>query len=209
MVVTVNSLLAQDSFVPDMIILYWICLIVGGGLLVITVVSGGDADGDLSADIDVDADVDVDTDHAGDLASWISIRFFVYFAAMFGAIGVTLTHMTSVSLPGVVIWSLIGGIIVGQGVHQVFNTLKKNSGDSTPNPQDYVNKLARVTIAIAPPHKGEIVLQVGRTQRFVPAQSKQSDMNFKVGDTVAIVDYRNGIGEVISQKEYEFLNNHT
>jgi len=208
-------LLAQDGSVSALTTVYWICLIVGGGLLIVSVVASGDTDGDLGGDIDADADFDLDADvdsgHASatDLASWFSIRFVVYFAAMFGVIGVSLTHLTSVGQSWIVAWSILGGVAVGQSVHQLMKSLNKNSGDSTPSQEDYVNKLARVTIAITPPKKGEIALQVGRSQRYVPAMAKQSDMSFKVGDMVAVVDYRNGIGEVISQEEYEFLNNHS
>ena len=43
---------------------YWICLIVGGGLLVISTIAGASsiADADVEFDVDVDADFDVDLD---------------------------------------------------------------------------------------------------------------------------------------------------
>ena len=84
--------------------LYWICLIFGGGLILVSSVSGGDADADVDVDVDayfdayfdmeadvdvdVDADLDAEVDHggeiaaAGSLATWFSIRFAVYFMAM-------------------------------------------------------------------------------------------------------------------------------
>ncbi len=213
---------AQAGVVSGLVSAYWICLIVGGGLLVISVFIGGDADGDIGGDVDVDVDVeanfDIDTDAgvetgletqhhgAGDLTTWFSTRFLVYFAAMFGVIGVALTHMSTVGPWWTLAWSVAGGLVSGQGVHQLLRTLKKNSGDSKPRRADYMNKSARVTMAITPPKMGEVAIQVGRAQRYIASKSKRADTSFKVGDTVAVVDYQNGICEVVSKEEYDFIN---
>ena len=61
---------------PALITLYWICLIVGGGLLVISTFLGGhhdasgDFDMDVGGDIDLGGDIDVggDVDLGGDLS---------------------------------------------------------------------------------------------------------------------------------------------
>ena len=41
---------------------YWICTIVGGGLVLISTLSGGDSDSHLDVDTHVDLDVDMDVD---------------------------------------------------------------------------------------------------------------------------------------------------
>lgn len=197
---------------PELTTLYWVCLIVGGGLILISSVAGGDADGgfdaDLDVDIDVDADVDLDTGyvHASALASWFSIQFVVFFLAMFGVIGVTMTHLSE-RTPGVVLTiALCAGLLVGQGVHQLMRKLRRSSGDSTPKTQDYVNKLARVTISVANDKKGEIALRVGRSDRFIPALSKHAHDTFSPDQQVGVVAYRDGVAEVVSRKEFEFLS---
>ncbi len=48
---------------------YWICLIVGGGLLIISSIAGGDADVDVDLDIDVDMDLDAGHAHAANTAA--------------------------------------------------------------------------------------------------------------------------------------------
>ena len=61
---------------PTLITLYWICLIVGGGLLVISTFLGGhhdaagDVDMDVGGSIDLGGDIDVggDVDVGGDLS---------------------------------------------------------------------------------------------------------------------------------------------
>lgn len=205
---------------------YWGGLIIGGGLLVVSILGGHDsdvdvdvdagfdfdADADLDFDVDADAGVDVDlgTDvahaaHGGfaDLTTWFSLRFVVFFAAVFGAIGVILTYLTGLH-PGITfVIALAVGLLVGQGVHQTFRLIRRTSGDSAPRPQDYVNKLARVTIAISHPQKGEVALQVRGARRFVPAVTSDAGQSFKVGDEVVVVGYRAGVARVVSREEFE------
>ena len=182
---------------------YWICTILGGGLLVVSTATGGDAGGDVDVDVDadfdadldadLDADVGVDTDvsvedlghveaghagaagvgagHGGALALWggFSVRFVVLCMAVCGVVGVVLTYLSNVNAALTFGIALVAGVAVGQVVHQLVRMLKRTSGDSTPRPQDYVNKLARVTIPFAQPNQGEIALQVRPTRRPVPA----------------------------------------
>ncbi len=226
---------------PTLITLYWICLIVGGGLLVISTFLGGDhhaggdmdmdvggdidlggdvdVGGDLSVDAHVDADVGMDPDvstdgggelnieqaHAMSLASWFSIRFLTYFMAAFGVVGVVLTHMSEFGSGATAAWAVLAGLVVGQCVHQIMRGLSRNSGNSALGPKDYINKLARVTVTITYPRKGEVAVPVIRGERFVPAIAKRANTKFKVGDQVAVVAYRGGIAEVVSREEYEFL----
>lgn len=202
---------------------YWVCLIVGGGLLIISSLGGGDSDVDVGGDaLDVDLqpdfdadfqadlshDVDFSTDHVhaiSGLSTWFSVRFMVFFTAFFGACGVVLTHLSQLAPWLVLLISLVGGLLVGQGVHQLIRFIRRTSGDSTPGPQDYVDKLARVTIALTPQGKGEVALRVGGSQRYMPAVSRRSDAQFHHGDQVVVVAYRDGALEVVSREDYRQL----
>lgn len=209
---------------PDLTILYWICMIVGGSLLVLSMVGAaeGDADVDFDADVSLDADVDMDADidadlsaddvgagygGVGSLATWLSVRFLVYFVAVFGVLGVVLTYLTSTGRSATLGVAALGGLVAGQGVHQLFRKLKQSSGNSTPTVEDYINKIGRVSIPVTGEQKGEISLRVRRSDRYIPALAKHADAMFKAGDEVAVVDYRGGVAEVISRQEYEFLTN--
>lgn len=90
---------------------YWVCLIVGGGLLVISTVSGadtnadvgGDFEADFDAELDADMDLETEIDHvealhggAMTLSTWFSIRFLVFAMAVFGALGVVLDRKSVV-----------------------------------------------------------------------------------------------------------------
>lgn len=207
---------------------YWACLIVGGGLLLISSLAGGHGDADLGGhfdgdlgDISLDAHVDVGADfhapadvagdvhagHAGatSLASWFSVQFVVYFMAMFGLIGVTLTHLTDTGGGVTVAAATLGGLLVGQGVHQLLRKLRRTSGNSTTQLADYLNKIARVTIDMSHQSTGEVALNVGSNERFLPAVSKREDVKFSRGDAVAVVEYQGGVAQVVSREEFEFL----
>lgn len=190
---------------PELTTLYWVCLIVGGGLIVISSVAGGDADAGFDADLDVDLDVDTGYAHASALTSWFSIQFVVFFLAMFGVVGVTMTHLTQRTSGVVLTLAISAGLLVGQGVHQLLRKLRRSSGDSTPKVADYVNKLARVTITVANEKKGEIALRVGRSDRFIAALARHSDDTFSPDQQVGVVAYRDGVAEVVSREEFEFL----
>ncbi|MCH7885131.1 MAG: DUF1449 family protein [Planctomycetes bacterium] len=190
---------------PELTTLYWVCLIVGGGLIVISSVAGGDADAGFDADLDVDLDVDTGHAYASALTSWFSIQFVVFFLAMFGVVGVTLTHLTQRTSGVVLTLAISAGLLVGQGVHQLLRKLRRSSGDSTPKVDDYINKLARVTITVANEKKGEIALRVGRSDRFIAALARHSDDTFSPDQQVGVVAYRDGVAEVVSREEFEFL----
>lgn len=212
---------------PLLITFYWVCLVVGGGLVVLSILGGvgdgADADADLSAGAASDFSVDgaADLSHAdlphelhavGDghlthadavgLSQWFSLRFLVYFAAMFGAVGVILTYLTDLSPIWILSLALLAGAAVGQGFQQVMMYARRTAGDSTPRPQDYVQRLARVSIPIRPPDKGEVTLQVRGTERSIPALAQDGRSTFAGGAEVVVVAYRAGIAEVQSREKF-------
>jgi membrane protein implicated in regulation of membrane protease activity len=216
-------LLGALSTIAILTTVYWACLVVGGGLVALSMF-GGDSDTDVSVDTDVDvgfdADVDLDADGAFDvdtdgvdlshahtdvaaLSTWFSMRFVVFFVAVFGAVGVILRHLTALGTMMTFVVALVVGLIIGQVVHHVFRAVRSTSGDSTPRPQDYVNRLARVTIAITPPDKGEVSIQVRSARRFVPAVATGEAPGFSAGDEVVVVGYRAGVAQVVSREEFE------
>ena len=228
---------------------YVVCLIVGGGLLVISTVFGGDhdtdfdtggADADFSVDAHVDMDaggVDVDVSgadvdlsgvdasadfqmaqagadmihahvgaHALSLSLLFSIRFLLYFSAVFCALGTVLSYMTDTSSGMTLGLALGSGLLVGQGVHQAVRALQRSSGNSATTKEDFVGKPARVTIAIKPPARGEVAVQIRNSRRHLAAIAKRPDDEFNVGDRIVITSCAGGTAEVISQQEYEFIN---
>lgn len=206
--------------------LYWACLVAGGGLIVISMLAGGhgsatdsslDAPGDIGPVVDAPQDfaADVPPDvldalhakHVGGashngstaLSQWISLRFLVYFAGVFGAVGVILSNFADFSTGVVLLIATLSGVVVGQIVQQTLRAILRTSGNSAPTPQEYVNRLARVTIPIQPPHRGEIAVQVRSSERRIPAAA---DGAYGAGEQVVVVAYRGGVAEVVSRAAY-------
>lgn len=199
--------------------IYIICLILGGGLLLLSATfSGhhGDASfdahpsGDASFDqgsADIHHDVATNGHHSTfTVANWFSVQFAIYFIAVFGLIGTTLTYASTTSAQTVMAASMIGGIVVGQGVHQTMRYLKRTGCSSEVAAEDFLNKPARVTINIDPPRQGEVALSVNSGERFVCAVARRPDDKFRVGDRVVVVTFRNGVAEVVSREEFEFVS---
>lgn len=180
----------------------------------------GVGDVDVHVDVDADADVGHDVDlgdegghdaAVGDaasgpfaLANWFSVKFVVYFAAMFGGVGLTLDKLTDMTPFSVLVYALIGGFIIGQGAHQFLRLIRKTSGNSQVSVRDFINRTGRITIRVQPPKRGEVAIHIGDRERFVPAVSRRPDDEFKVGDKVVIVGFNAGTAEVISKREHEF-----
>lgn len=199
---TVASILAAT---PSLGGLYIVCLIVGGGLLLISTVFGGHSDTDV--DVEVDVHVDADADPAGiSLSEWFSIRFVVYFAASFGLIGTVLTYALTTSPGWTLGWAALGGLAIGQAVHQLMRLIQRTAGNSQALEHDFVDQLGRVTVAIQPDRRGEVAVQVRGRERYIRARAKRTDEKFQTGDSVAVVAYRGGVATVVSRKEFEFIN---
>ncbi|MBK9121405.1 MAG: hypothetical protein IPM18_17640 [Phycisphaerales bacterium] len=201
-----ETLLADSAGAAGILLgLYWFGLIVGGGLLLLSVFSGGDHDLGVDSDVAV-GDFDISHTHGlshtvAALSTWFSLNFVVFSAALFGAFGLVLSYLSTLSPWLAFGVALGGGLLLGQGAHQLMRLVRRTSGDSATQPQDYVHKLARVTIAIAPHGKGEVALQVRGGERYVPALSDAGN-GFAAGDEVVVVGYRAGIAYVVSRTEY-------
>jgi len=209
---------------PSLMGVYVIALIVGGGLIVFSVVAGdsGDADaGDIDFDADWGGDVDLDAGELGDgvdldvadgaadgfaLSDWLSLRFLNYFAAMFGLTGTVLTMADDLSNTTVLGMAVIAGAIVGQVVHQMMRWLIRGSSDSATARPDYINRKARVTVSIGVGGRGEVAIRIKDGERYVPAVCKRADDQFATGAVVGVVGIEAGIATVVSQQEFDFLN---
>ncbi len=222
MIIDLLSAIDGEGMWAVMPTVYIASLVLGGGLLMFSVAAGGDADGadagdlgdvDIDLDVDADADGDLFVDGAGDsafgLSTWLSLRFGIFFLAIMGGIGTALVFMTDVAPPWIAIVAGGAGIVGGQVVQQLFRIIKKTGGNSATRHEDYVDRAARVSVAVAPGRTGEVSAEVARAERFIPAMARRSDDSFEVGDRVVIVAYNNGVAEVISREEYEFVANST
>lgn len=152
--------------------LYIVGLIVGGALVLLSVLGAGHGHGDFTTDHDVggdfgfhgaSADHDIDQEgvgtsmHASD--TWIpflSLRFWTYFSAVFGACGLLLTKLSDLGSSQIALYSAAGGILTGLIVAYTVRVLRKSEAGGSTSEQDLLGKTAKVTVALKAGQAGKI-----------------------------------------------------
>lgn len=182
------------------------CLIVGGGLVLVSFFSDTDHDADvdmdmdMDVDMDVDVDVDVDADADVDVATsvdgadalWLpvlSLRFWIFFAAFFGLTG-TILHLLNQTT-----WQATLGISLGFGVGSgwlvstLVRKLRSAKVDSNIDPQrDYVGQTGEVILAIEPGDPGLVRLTVKGVDVDVTAIT-EGNATLERGSQVKVLRY--------------------
>lgn len=176
---------------------YLLALIVGGGLLLLSLLGGHDTDLGDAGHFPADAHADVAPHtEAGDLASWFSMRALVSFVAMFGLAGVV-GRLLGLTGTGLLLTALIGGLLAGCITAYIFR-LAREKGNLTFEATTLVGRVGTVIIPIAPGKLGRVLLEVG-------AQSEQfaarSDAALDAGQTVIVTSHDGGILEVQAWSE--------
>lgn len=203
-----------------MLTFYLIALIIGGTLVLASLLFGGDSDADADVDVGhvdvdasvgVDADVDVDADvgadvHAGgvDFSTWlplVSLRFWTFFAAFFGLTGTALTFAdpglgriaTGVIAAGV-------GYASGLGVMAAFRYMRKSQTSIAVRRDDYIGAGATVMLRVAKGQLGKVRMELkGRTVEALattederPFAVKEKALVYAVNDDGHVVLTRAG-----------------
>lgn len=161
--------------------LFLFALILGGGLLGLSLlgdlVGGADADfdADFDTDLDVDPGVDVDTDveaqpdlggdAASDLAGAIkifTIRNLTYFLFGFGAVGWLLEEVA----PGLSLWlvslaAVLGGALAAGAAAVTFGWLKATESGWQADEASFVGCEGRVVLPVGHAKVGQIVVRRG------------------------------------------------
>jgi membrane protein implicated in regulation of membrane protease activity len=164
-----------------MLAVYIITAIVGGGLIILSALGGGhdhsfEGQGDVDFgghDVDMGGhDVDVshggDVDQAGDAGHggdttgglpwmpFLSLRFWTYFCAVFGVVGVLLTYMGHTPEPAVGIYAGSSGLLTGLAVAIIMRLLRLSDSDSTARANDMLGTIAKVQVALRGEQPGRI-----------------------------------------------------
>ncbi len=148
--------------------IYYICLIVGGFFVALSLLGGtdGDIDGDLDMDADVDVDFSVDADADADgplyhadtgpgLVDLFSVRTLFLFAAFFGLTGVLLS-LIGTGEPWTSIYSVLVGLIVGLGGNYVIKRVGYAQVSSAISSDDLSGSTAEVLIPFDGANLGKI-----------------------------------------------------
>lgn len=181
-----------------MLPLYLFALIVGGGLLVFSLVAGHAEAHDGSIELDADADVDADLDAHVDLegGDWIvlqsilSIRTLLYLLAGFGATGTLIDLLTDASSVVSLLWAVVTGLVAAGLAAAVYAWVRGSDSGEVPTEPDYlVGMTAKVILPVVQGHRGKIIaLHGGREVEMLARLFGAEDAVCPRGSEVVIVD---------------------
>jgi len=148
-----------------LLVAYILSAIVGGILVAASALLGGEHDSHFGGEAHFgDTDFDDIGGHTGvhsDLyLPFLSLRFWTYFAATFGAVGLLLTFVTSTAEPIVAIVSLVTGLAAGFATHWAMRAINQRESDGGVKEEHLVGKEARVLVGVGPNREGKIRIDV-------------------------------------------------
>ncbi len=184
---------------------YLFAMIVGVGLLLFTIVWGGDSDAP-EADLDFDADLEVEAGHGEGLGADVGDvvlglfrpRNLTFLLASFGTTGTLLTWARTA--PGTALALAVGmGLAAWLASHSVFTWLRRtDSGVDALDDSDLEGTIAVVTLPIAPGSRGRITVEAAGRQAYLTARlSSEVDRSLPVGTEVLIRRTEGGVAEVL------------
>lgn len=162
-----------------MLVVYLITLIVGGGLLAVTLVLGGDGDGHGHVGGDGHGGVDPHADQAAAadaLLGWLpvtSLRFWTFFAAFFGLTGTLLTTWVGTGFVPSLAMSVGVGYLSGIAMDRAMRVLRRTDSDSTVGERDLVGAAVEVLLPVASGKTGKVRAQI--KGRAVDLMAETSD----------------------------------
>lgn len=168
-----------------------IAAIVGGGLVVFSLVAGGDHDG-------VDHDFTHHSDHEFSASlPLLSFRFWMFALSGFGIIGVLLSLLDAGSLFTRYLAAIIGGILSGGIVWFLFRALQRAEGVGRQVSESPVGRLATVVTALRPRETGKVQLDLnGVTLEYLARSTEEAEL--APGRPVVIVALNGTIAEVVA-----------
>jgi membrane protein implicated in regulation of membrane protease activity len=154
-----------------MLAAYLITLIVGGVLVVVSLVAGDGGGDGAETGGDAGADGHGEVSHGGDaldaLMSWLplsSLRFWTFFAAFFGLTGTALSVLSVAGPIATGIAAALVGYASGLALTRIVGGLQKSSSDSSLAAADLIGATAHVLLPVAAGRTGKVRLHLkGRT----------------------------------------------
>lgn len=197
-----------------MIFIYVACLIIGGVLLLGSLVLGAihadadadhdvevDASADVDGDVDASVDADHDADHDGDIDAtgiwlpFLSLRFWVFTLSFFGLCGTLLTIIGTHSIitGGI---SVVIGLLCGTGAACVVHLLgKKDSSGDVATSSEFIGTVGEVLVTVKPGGRGKVRLSIRDTAVDVLATTSDDEI-LKSGQKVLVVEYEGDVASV-------------
>ena len=175
-----------------MLPLYLFALIIGGGLLLFSLVhgAGGHAHVADGAELDHDVGSGLEGDGWLEIQDFLSVRTLLYLLAGFGASGTLIDLLTGASAGVTLSWALLTGIAAAAMASTIYAWVRRSDSGIVPTEADYlVGATGRVVLPIRPGYRGKIVaVQDGREVELLARLFGRDDLLLERGSQVVIVD---------------------
>lgn len=175
-----------------MLTVYIVSAIVAGALILLSAVGGGhDAGHDVDVgghDFDASHDADVHSDGAVE-GTWIpffSLRFWTYFFAAFGIIGLLLTVLNAATAPLTIGLALGGGLVTGFAVAAIMRWLKGSASTDSASLHDLLGKEAKVLVGVRPSQLGKVRIEA-KGEIIDLLATSESGEQIEIGEQVVVV----------------------
>lgn len=181
-------------------------LVVGGILLGASLLLGHDSDADADVDMDADAGLEVDgadvdgpdhgdldhgdLDHGGFSEVWLpfmSLRFWVFFLAFFGATGTVLSLFALAGKWPTLVASLVMGLLIGVSAAFVIQRLKRDVVGEVADEQHFKGQEGTVLLPLSAQKQGKVRLTVQGQIVDLPARTDE-ELEIPVGEKVLVID---------------------
>ncbi len=148
-----------------MLSIYVVLAIVGGGLLVLSMVSGAHDSGGHEL-----SHADHGTEAAASIIGMVaSLRFWTYFCAFFGVAGLLLSLLAGLGSGVVLGLSLFMGLSAGVIIASLARALNRSQSTSTVGQAELAGRSGEVLVEIAPGRPGKVRLDLGGELLDLPA----------------------------------------
>lgn len=178
-----------------MLPVYLFALIVGGGLLLFSLLSGGDHDGAVDADADADGGLTAHAAHSdhGDwslLQGFLSVRTLLYLLAGFGATGTLIELLTDAGPLVSLLWAVMTGAVAAVAAGSIYAWVRASGSGEVPSDPDYlIGATARVLLPVVEGRRGKIVaVQGGRGIELLARLYGKEEEGCPRGSEVVIVE---------------------
>ena len=152
-----------------MLSLYVVLSIVGGGLLLISMIFGGHGHGALGPEAHAAGDSTADHGTIGPLAVLANLRFWTHFSAFFGAAGLLLSYFSDLAPILVLLLSGGMGILAGASMSALSFVLTRAQSTSAIDASHLAGRTAEVLVAIGPGKPGKVRFGTGGELLDMPA----------------------------------------
>ena len=176
--------------------LFWLSLVVGGGLLLLSLVGGSDSG--HGAD-----DIHHDGDHGSDWGRLLSIRNATYFLFGFGATGVLLQLLMGGRNPILTVGvAAVTGVIAWAVSALAFSYLRRTDVGELHGDKWLIGRTGEVIIPLNRTSTGKIAItRAGQTQELLALPHDQAAADPESWQSVMVVEVKDGIALVTPSPE--------